>query len=374
MLLIRTMKATLLALVLVTYVVPSAGPPQEDEDYESPESDDSWSPDQTDHSEFQELEYHNDPDILMLQPLEDPDLSQTLDYYNLPEDVNIESKISSDQMPRQTYSGNSKEGFFDPWEYLPLIEKVNENPANELDFKRMISFPWSKGRKAKPHDMSSIKNQYCRISAPPSKRPVCQGSTTDRPTCPYSQKPTAPPPTPKPQPSRDQCNKSQQKPKIRPLNPKTAKMILQIIMDTKQHVLFTLQILNHMENEVLTRSPDLCHQQNPKPTVPNKCCPAPKKKPEKSPKCPSYSNYQRKAPSFIAIQRDKQLKKKKQHSAFDPADNWCPASSNQAANRVENAPKPSGLKRFSCKKFWNRGQKPRTRMTRIPPGMVAILA
>ncbi|KAH8235936.1 hypothetical protein KR032_011049 [Drosophila birchii] len=369
MLPISSVKATLLALVIVTYVGPSASPPQDDEDYEAPDSVIPWNPERSHLIEFQELENPRDAGAL-LQPLEDHDLGKSDEYYHLLEDFHADPKMSTNQMHRDTYTDISREdtgqGFLNALNYLSLVEKANENHGNELDFKRMISFPWTKNRKAKPHEPITFKNQYCRISSPSTKRPACQGSTTDRrpsTTCPYSPKPTAPPrvctppPTPKAPPNRDQCSKNRKKPKFRPMNPKMTKILLKIIMDTKQHVLLALEILNHMENEVLTRSPDICRRQNSdfKTTVP-------KKKSEKSPKFSQCSDYPRKSPSIMALARQKQVKQKEHLVPTDSEENWCPVSAIQGTNR-------RGYKKY--RNYGPKQQQPR--MKKIPPGMVAIL-
>ncbi|KAH8343568.1 hypothetical protein KR059_012638 [Drosophila kikkawai] len=372
MLLISTLKATLLALVIVTWIGPSAAPLQNDGDDEASDFDGPW--ECKDQSEFQESEEAD--------ALDDFDLSQSEDYYSQLEDFQNEPKMSSDQMLKNNYANMANEEFQelpDALDYMSPIDKAKENPANELDFKRMIHLPWGKDRKAKSH---SFKEQFCRITPSPSRRPGCQGSTSlprSSSSCPPKMTtppppPPPPPPTAKPPPCKAPSSKCRQKPKSRTLTPKTAEMLLAIIMDTKQHVLFVLEILSHMENEVLTRAPDNCqrHDLNLKAAVPDKR-PSLKKKPEKLRKFP-YGDYRRKSPSF----REGKLRQKEHRNTIDLEDNYLPPSLNQAANRMDNllesALQPMGLNKNSYKKYRNHGQKKQSLMKKIPPGMVSILA
>ncbi|KAH8320803.1 hypothetical protein KR067_010425 [Drosophila pandora] len=81
-------------------------------------------------------------------------------------------------------------------------------------------------------------------------------STTSRPPA-----PPPPPPSPKPAP-KAKCGNSRTKP--RKLNASTAKMMLETILETKQHALAVLKNLNYMEMEILSQSPESCTKPKPK--------------------------------------------------------------------------------------------------------------
>ncbi|KAH8279155.1 hypothetical protein KR026_002749, partial [Drosophila bipectinata] len=92
-------------------------------------------------------------------------------------------------------------------------------------------------------------------------------STTSRPPPlpqPSPHPPYHPSPLPKPIP-KDECAK-----KSKILNASTAKMILETILESKQHALAVLKNLNYMEMEVLSLASETCPRMNPKPKFDSK--------------------------------------------------------------------------------------------------------
>ncbi|KAH8319709.1 hypothetical protein KR074_004389, partial [Drosophila pseudoananassae] len=80
-----------------------------------------------------------------------------------------------------------------------------------------------------------------------------------------------PPPLPHPSPPlpktipKEECSK-----KSKILNASMAKMILETILESKQHALAVLKNLNYMEMEVLSLAPETCPRMNPKPMCDSK--------------------------------------------------------------------------------------------------------
>lgn len=185
---------------------------------------------------------------------------------------------------------------------ISIYENANVNSASDREFKQMMSLQpatdwdgkpsvaqakWLVSRRSDQRSSGGpkIKAEYfqtCPTSTSPSvsiaTTPRSTPTTPDsrssifclpdptpfRPATPKSPAPTMipttsaspPPPTSLPTASKVKPSKCRKKSKL--LTPKTAKIVLEIILATKQHALSVLKTLNYLEMEVLSQSADDC--------------------------------------------------------------------------------------------------------------------
>ncbi|XP_016975491.2 pollen-specific leucine-rich repeat extensin-like protein 1 [Drosophila rhopaloa] len=262
---------------------------------------------------------HNDPEILF-QRLDDMEQKQIGAKSKIlssgrdkSENFLVDSKSNAAHLLRDDFSriptDSNDPGMFDglsqeredPFQSLARMH-FNEDPLKHSkevnqEIKRMLGYYREKERRGKPAVATAnllaevisskvdqpnvpLKSQTCpaRKSRPTSttkitstRRPTT--STTPRgPTTFCLPDPTPedrsakpmdlPPPNPKPCQERVKPSNPNNPKKPKPIKPEAAKMMLEIILATKQHALSVLKNLNYLEMELLGQSADDCPWQD----------------------------------------------------------------------------------------------------------------
>lgn len=285
-----TIVLSLMTIVIVVGVGPSAGLPRNYQDYGEPDWDVPWSPgryyssERRDQKEWRDEPETPEPDPqILFQKMDDHDRMEDkakipwLKNWAQPKGFQDEPIIGSDLVIDDSFPHNPGEGtgpdtFLDTSDYLGLgnmNEEANENSAGPRESNRKMGLYWGKDRNEAPERNDPYSSIWPDSPSFPVSNPLTSGNRSPifcqsdyPPSRPDTTKQTDPPQIPTKSPHASKPKHSKCRKKSRTLNPEMVKVLLEIIMDTKLHVLSTLKILNQMENEVLGHSPEDCPLQD----------------------------------------------------------------------------------------------------------------